>query len=131
MFCLLITLHLFYTTQVHFVLAIQIGIGGYIRGKCWHIREENMYFLRNEYAAFFEGGGFGTVMHACERPWNSRILVFREIYYSKVEQGKIDLNILDFYLYIWIQTERLATDYLYTETIYIHFLMLKTWCILQ
>lgn len=27
--------------------------------------------------------------------------------------GKIDLNILDFYLYIWIQTERLAMDYLY------------------
>lgn len=82
-----------------------------------------MHFLRNEYAAFLEGGGFGTVTHACERPWNSRILVFREMYYCS---GKIDLHIFEFCLYISIQTERPAMDYLYTETFCIHFVMLKT-----
>lgn len=54
---------LYHAIHVHFVLAIQTGISCYIRGKCWHIREEDMHVLRN--AAFFEGGGFGTVMCAC------------------------------------------------------------------
>lgn len=40
-----------------------MGIGCYISGKCWHIRADDLCFLRDVYAAFSEGGGFGTVMH--------------------------------------------------------------------
>lgn len=57
------TLFLYHAIPVHFLLAIQVGIGCYISGKCWHIRADDLCFLRDVYAAFSEGGGFDTVMH--------------------------------------------------------------------